>query len=146
MKRRLLLAIPLLMPAAQAMDDNAFVPVPEVKSLYTWMPDSLERFTKNDKRYLSFKGTTRFDASMLGSDARECLGRGFYRRKKPHCVWLNSGQPVFTYEIDCDDKTFSKHPDDVGWTYIFHDKTAYAVASTYCPVSEWSLLKDREVE
>jgi len=140
MKRLLLLAIPLLMPAAQAMDDNAFVPVPEVKSLYTWIPDSLRKFTKNERRYLSFTGTTRFD----GTDARECIGRDFYWRKKSNCVRTTSGQIVGFYEVDCDHQSFQKTPDDVGWTFHFHDPTAYAVASTYCPLSEWSLVKDRE--
>ena len=49
------------------------------------------------------------------------------------------------YEVDCDHQTFNKPPNDDGWIFYFHDPTAYAVASTYFPVSEWSIVKDREM-
>ena len=50
---------------------------------------------------------------------------------------------LFEYSIDCDEKTYNREGDVMGWTGLLIDQTPYLVAQKYCPIEEWSKLPNK---
>jgi hypothetical protein len=123
-------------PLAPINDESKFIqlnPPPP----YSYKEGSVKRYTENNRRYVGFEGTTlippyfRKDAEFVN---------------KP--IWvadpvLSMGRWAWDYVIDCDEQSFDRKNDQVGWRSVRWDPTATAAFALFCPLAKWETLTIR---
>ena len=108
---------------------------------YSYKKSSVSSWWNEGKRYISFKGTTKLPSCFNDSGKNECLPSWWripIRKKK---ITINhNNQPVWTYQIDCDKKTFNRDGDWQNWINVRLDSTAQTVSNKYCSINSWNKL------
>tara|TARA_Y100001978_G_scaffold72182_1_gene64818 strand:- start:14 stop:454 length:441 start_codon:yes stop_codon:yes gene_type:complete len=143
MKRLLLpllaaLALPNVVNAEELIELKPINP-------HSYLKSSLVKWEKDNKRYLSFSGTT----ALI-----DCFGKYFvegftcvnspekaFKKNKNIIIKKNGYKTVlFDYEIDCIDKTYNRSSDVQNWHKFLLDQTPILVSNKYCSLEEWSKL------
>ena len=118
---------------------------------HSYKKSSLVRWEENDKRYLTFKGTS-FITDCYGDrgDAAVNLTCGYnpenyYRKGKATSLINKDGWKtvLFEYDVDCIEKTYNRKGDVQNWHGLIADQTPFLVAQKYCPIEEWSKLPNK---
>jgi hypothetical protein len=104
---------------------------------YSYKDGSMKRYTENGRRYIIFEGTT--------------LIPPYFRKDTEYVfkpIWspdprLSIGRWVWTYKIDCEELSFDREYDQVGWRSVRWDPTAMAASDLFCPKNSWELLPQK---
>ena len=126
------------MKETTAEQESAFIPL-NPPPAYSYQQGTLTKFTNRDKRYIQFKGTT----AMPPYFAHVKNSLTFERPAWDKQLLLSTGRLVFQYRIDCDDNTFDRDGDHVGWRKTNFDLTAFVMRNMFCAEEVWSGLPDR---
>ena len=115
---------------------------------HSYKKSTLVRWEANDKRYLTFQGTSVI-TDCYGNMQRPELSLScsvnperFYRQRKAVSLVNKSGWKtvLFKYDVDCIEKTYNRKGDVQNWHGLIVDQTPVLVAQKYCPIEEWSKL------
>lgn len=123
-------------PMTAPSDESRFIqlnPPPP----YSFKEGSVRRYIENERRYIVFEGTTLIPP-YFRKDAESVF--------KP--IWspdpiLSAGRWVWTYKIDCEELSFDRANDQVGWRSVRWDPTAMAASDLFCPKNKWDALPQR---
>lgn len=66
--------------------------------------------------------------------------QAFERAARDKQLLLSTGRWVFRYRIDCQENTFDRDGDRVGWRKTYLDPTAYVMSNMFCAEEIWSGL------
>ncbi len=131
----LLLPVPSIAqtPLTNDTEEKSFIELSPPPT-YSYKKGSVRRYTENSRRFVFFEGTTLIPP-YFSKNAEYAY--------KP--IWspdpkLSVGRWLWEYRIDCDDLTFDRSFDQVGWRSVRWDPTAMAASALFCPVKEWEKL------
>ena len=111
------------------------------KNMYSYKKSSLVKYENNGKRYIGFLGTTLYSPCFYSN--YDCH-RGITLYETKFDFSFDSIQNIiWKYDIDCNDRTFNRSPDNASWSKLWVDFTAKEVANKYCPIEEWSKLPNK---
>lgn len=124
------------MPETSIKEENHFIqlnPPPP----HSYKTGSLKKYLEGGKRYVEFAGTTAIPVYF--SKNAEYVN-------KP--IWvpdpqLSMGRWVWIYHIDCEENTFDRENDQVGWRSVRWDPTAVSAAALFCPTDKWNTLPQK---
>jgi len=123
------------MPKTNVEQENRFIPL-EVPPPYSYQDGSLNRLTVENRRFISFVGTTAMPPYFSYIKNSPTYERAFWQKQ----LLLSKGRWAFKYQVDCESTTFDRDGDQVGWRDIYLDGTAYAMHTLFCPESTWARL------
>ena len=123
---------------------------------HSYLKSSLTKWESNDKRYISFEGTTElFDCwGNLGHEIFKTAEtkcernpEGLFRRIKKTSLINKDGWKIvlFKYEVDCIERTYNRIGDVQNWHGLIVDQTPFLVSQKYCPFEEWSKLPNKVI-
>ena len=145
--------IPLLITAIVLPSSIKAEELIELKPInpHSYLKSSLGKWEENGKKYLNFKGTSKvFDCFARNRGNAICSGvytyapDAAYKAGKTSIIDFKNWQTVlFEYDIDCNDKTYDRKGDNIGWTKLIIDQTPYLVAKKYCPLDKWNQLPNK---
>ena len=146
------LLIPLLAAIALPTAVNAEELI-ELKpiNLHSYLKSSLVKWEANDKRYLTFQGTSVI-TDCYGNMQRPELSLScsvnperFYRQRKVVSLVNKSGWKtvLFKYDVDRIEKRYNRKGDVQNWHGLIVDQTPFLVAQKYCTIEEWSKLPNK---
>ena len=141
MNRLLLLALTagLLSPIA-AKAESEFTEI-KAPNPYSYKSSSVVSSKKEGKRYISFKGTTHLPTCFEDFGYLGCINKSWKQRiRKKKIIINNRNQPVWNYQIDCDENTFDRDGDWMSWQNVRLDPTAQTVSNKYCSINSWNQL------
>lgn len=123
-------------PLTTLMDEQDFIELSPPPA-FSFKKGSVKKYLENNRRYISFTGTTALPP-YFSKNAEYVF--------KP--VWapdpkLSMGRWVWDYQIDCDELTFDRENDQVGWRSVRWDPTAIAASAIFCPLALWEKLPSR---
>jgi len=124
------------MPKTNAEQERRFIPL-EVPPPYTYQEDSLSRLLVENRRFISFIGTTAMPPYFSYIKNSSTYERALWQKQ----LLLSKGRWAFKYQIDCGSATFDREGDDVGWRDIYLDGTAYTMHTLFCPEPIWLRLQ-----
>jgi len=108
----------------------------EVPPPYSYQEGTLAKMTVEGKRFIAFIGTT----AMPPYFEYVKNSRSFERAAWQKQLLLSKGRWVYSYQVDCDNRTFDREGDLVGWRDIYLDPTSYAAFTLFCPEAVWATL------
>ena len=123
-------------PMTAPSEDSEFIKLSPPPP-YSYKNGSVKRYIENERRYIIFEGTTLIPP-YFRKDAEYVF--------KP--IWspdpkLSTGRWVWTYRIDCEELSFDRENDQVGWRSVRWDPTAMSASELFCPKSKWNLLPQK---
>ena len=139
--KRLLLPLLAVLALPTAVNAEEFTEI-KPKNIYSYKKSSLVKFTnEEERRFIRFEGTTKMPTCLTVSpvSCRPDVIRHM-SRKLGNKSFQN---PIFNYEIDCDNQTFNREGDNLSWVLLYIDQTAVGVYQKYCPIEEWSKLPNK---
>lgn len=101
---------------------------------YSYRDGSVRRYSEGGRRYVEFEGTTLIP-SYFRKDA-EFVNKPLWVEDPK----LSMGRWTWGYTIDCDEQTFDRKNDQVGWRSVRWDPTATAAFALFCPASKWEAV------
>ena len=112
-----------------------FTPL-EVPPPFTYQEGTVTRTTSGGRRFIQFIGTTAMPPYFAYIKDSDTFARSAWQKQ----LLLSKGRWVFEYQVDCDNLTFNRNVDQVGWRDIYLDPTSYAAYSLFCPEASWEKL------
>jgi hypothetical protein len=125
------------MPQTSAEQELEFVPLAPPPP-YSYQENSVRKTLKEGRRRITFVGTTAMPPYFEYVKNTLTYERAAWQKQ----LLLSKGRWVYRYSIDCDEKTFDRDGDRVGWRDVYFDPTAYEMWSIYCPLAKWQMLLD----
>ena len=149
--KRLLLPLLAALALPTAVNTEEFIELRPINP-HSYLKSSLVKWEENNRRYISFKGTTDipdcFGRSGAGSTNYAC-GRNpeaGYGTVNPQTVLINKDgwkTVLIKYDVDCIEKKYDRKGDVQIWHGLIVDQTPFLVAQKYCPIEEWSKLPNK---
>ena len=138
--KRLLLPLLAALALPNAFNAKEFTEI-KPKYLYSYQKSSLVKWTDDGDRFLSFKGTTKFEDCFKGAEIY--CKQGFTTKLFKRLGNKTMQNLVYEYDLNCDKELFDRKGDSINWNIIFLDRTAVGVLQKYCPIEEWSKLPNK---
>ena len=119
---------------------------------HSYLKSSLVKWEENNRRYISFKGTTDipdcFGRAGAGASHYACSNNPekAYGKVNPQTALINKDgwkTALIKYEIDCIEKKYNRKGDVQNWHGLIVDQTPVLVAQKYCPIDQWSKLPNK---
>ena len=139
--KRLLLPLLAALALPTAVSAEEFTEI-KPENIYSYKKSSLVKYENNSKRYIEFLGTTPY-SPCFNKYIEDCHRSITLSEKKFDFSFDSIQNIIWKYDIDCNDRTFNRSPDNASWSKLWVDFTAKEVANKYCPIEEWSKLPNK---
>jgi hypothetical protein len=118
----------------ESTDENAEFVDLAPPPIYVYKRGTVSRSKKENTRYIAFEGATLTTPYFDNRDDFSKLKGKWQLTDKSYGYW------VWSYEVNCNEMTFNRLKDKVGWREVAWDTTAQMAMIRFCPIEAWEKL------